>query len=86
MKLRELSKLNMDDRLRNYLIYYGLIIYEYENKYCATCIHRKSEEYKICNRHDKLTFKCSEYEKDLKVEENAFKIIKEFILNEYKED
>lgn len=96
VKFRRAFKPTMDERLKDHLKFYRLIINGYEHKCCATCINRKYEEYEMwnglkdydlmCKQHEDNTSKCSKYEKDLSVEEDTFKMIKNFILNEYEEE
>jgi len=95
VKFRRIFKPTMDERLKDHLRFYRLIIDGYEHKWCTTCIHRENEEYEmwnwlkdydlICSQNKDTTSKCDKYEKDLSVEEDVFKMIKDFILNEYKE-
>lgn len=89
MKIRKEFKPNMDERLDRHLRLYAQVLDGYVNRLCFTCVHRRSEDCKMwrgskCYESDEHY--CIEYKKDLSVRENAFDTIKDFILNEYKED
>lgn len=96
MKFRRAFKPTMDERLDDHLRFYALILDGYENKWCTTCTHRRIEECKMwnglvdydlmCSNNEDVTLGCDKYEKDLSVKEDVFNTIKDFILNEYKEE
>lgn len=89
MKVRKEFKLTMDDRLDRHLRFYALMLDGYRDRLCFTCVHRRTEDCKLWNGskyNESDEHYCVEYKKDLSVREDAFKTIKDFILNEYKED